>query len=45
MMVGTDMKKAYDDVPGLKDLLPESYGGNVKMTFEEICGNFSFSYL
>ncbi|VDO17051.1 unnamed protein product [Rodentolepis nana] len=37
MMVGTDMNRAFDALPGLKDLMPESYGGNVKMTFEEMC--------
>ncbi|VDO01727.1 unnamed protein product [Rodentolepis nana] len=40
MMVGTDMNRAFDALPGLKDLMPESYGGNVKMTFEEMCGIF-----
>nr|CDS31235.1 alpha tocopherol transfer protein [Hymenolepis microstoma] len=42
MMVGTDMNQAFDALPGLKDLMPESYGGNVKMTFEEICGIFLY---
>lgn len=39
-MIGTDMNQAFDALPGLKDIMPECYGGNVKMTFEELCGTF-----
>ncbi|KAM3179621.1 hypothetical protein ACTXT7_000208 [Hymenolepis weldensis] len=37
MMIGTNMNLAFDAVPGLKDIMPESYGGNVKLSFEELC--------
>ncbi|VUZ46229.1 unnamed protein product [Hymenolepis diminuta] len=45
MMIGTDMNQAFDALPGLKDIMPECYGGNVKMTFEELCGTFLKKYL
>ncbi|KAM3179622.1 hypothetical protein ACTXT7_000209 [Hymenolepis weldensis] len=41
MMIGTDMNQAFDALPGLKDIMPECYGGNVKMTFEELCEKHS----
>lgn len=37
-MIGANMNLAFDAVPGLKDIMPESYGGNVKHSFEELCG-------
>lgn len=39
MTISDDITPAFDAVPGLKDLMPQSLGGNNKLTFEQICGN------
>ena len=38
MILGDDMSPAFDAVPGLRDLVPNSMGGDNKCTFEELCG-------
>ncbi|VDO01295.1 unnamed protein product [Rodentolepis nana] len=41
-MVISDMSKAFEEVPGLKEIAPKDVGGDCKYTFEEICeGNDS----
>lgn len=42
MVLGPDFGPAFDAVPGLKELMPESYGGDNKCSFEDICGNVCF---
>ncbi|KAM3179626.1 hypothetical protein ACTXT7_000213 [Hymenolepis weldensis] len=37
MTISDDLTPAYDSVPGLKDIMPQSLGGNNKLTFEQIC--------
>lgn len=39
MVLGSDLGPAFDAVAGLKELMPESYGGGNKHSIEEICGN------
>uniref|UniRef100_A0A5K3FU38 CRAL-TRIO domain-containing protein n=1 Tax=Mesocestoides corti TaxID=53468 RepID=A0A5K3FU38_MESCO len=37
MVLNADMNPAFDAVPGLKEIVPEAFGGDCKLTFEEIC--------
>ncbi|KAL5965029.1 Clavesin-2 [Taenia solium] len=37
MVLGSDLSPAFDAVEGLRELMPESYGGDNKHSLEEIC--------
>nr|CDS23617.1 alpha tocopherol transfer protein [Echinococcus granulosus] len=37
LVLGSDLSPAFDAVPGLKELLPDSFGGDNRLSFEEIC--------
>ncbi|VDK38139.1 unnamed protein product [Taenia asiatica] len=37
LVLGSDFGPAFDAVPGLKELMPDSYGGDNKLSFEDIC--------
>ncbi|VDK23452.1 unnamed protein product [Taenia asiatica] len=37
MVLGSDLSPAFDAIAGLKELMPESYGGDNKLSIEDIC--------
>ncbi|KAL5968689.1 Alpha-tocopherol transfer protein [Taenia solium] len=37
LVLGSDFGPAFDAVPGLKELMPDSYGGDNRLSFEDIC--------
>ncbi|EUB59619.1 Clavesin-2 [Echinococcus granulosus] len=37
LVLGSDFSPAFDAVPGLKDLMSDSYGGDNKLSFEDLC--------
>ncbi len=45
MMFNADMSPAFDAIPGLKDIVPRECGGNNKLSFDEICGEFKLTRL
>ncbi len=45
MMFNADMSPAFEAIPGLKDIVPKECGGNNKLSFDEICGEFKLTRL
>lgn len=39
MVLGSDLSPAFDEVTGLKEIMPEVYSGDNKLSIEDICGN------
>ncbi|KAL5111358.1 Clavesin-2 [Taenia crassiceps] len=37
VVLGADLNSAFDEFPGLKELMPESFGGDNKLSIEDIC--------